>query len=62
VHLKKFAHTSIDVSDGLLTDLEKLINVQKLSYKVDLEKIPVSKYFKEVLRKNLIKSTTHFKW
>ena len=56
VHLKKFAHTSIDVSDGLLTDLEKLINVQKLSYKVDLEKIPVSKYFKEVLRKkNLLK-------
>jgi len=55
-HLKKFAHTSIDVSDGLLTDLEKLINVQKLSYKVDLENIPVSKYFKEVLRKkNLLK-------
>jgi thiamine-monophosphate kinase len=56
-HLKKFAHTSIDVSDGLLTDLEKLINVQKLSYQVDLEKIPVSKYFKEVLRKkNLLKA------
>ena len=32
--LLSFANTSIDISDGLLTDLEKLINNQKYSYKL----------------------------
>ena len=41
--LFSFANTSIDVSDGLITDLEKLINKQNLSYKLDLNKIPISK-------------------
>ena len=36
--IKKFANTSIDISDGLLTDLDKMINSQKLSYKLDLKK------------------------
>ena len=29
--IKKFANTSIDISDGLLADLDKMINTQKLS-------------------------------
>jgi len=47
--IKKFANTSIDISDGLLTDLDKMINVQKLSYKLYLKDIPISKNLKKVL-------------
>ena len=47
--LLKFANTSIDVSDGLITDLEKLMNKQKLSYKLYLSMIPISKNLKKVL-------------
>jgi thiamine-monophosphate kinase len=46
---KKFANTSIDISDGLLTDLDKMINSQKFSYKLDLKKIPISNNLKKVL-------------
>ena len=41
--LFKFANTSIDISDGLLSDLNKLINKQNLSYKLFENEIPVSK-------------------
>ena len=54
--IKKFANTSIDISDGLLSDLEKLINSQKLSYKLDLGQIPISNNLKKVIiRKKLSK-------
>ena len=55
-HLKKFANTSIDISDGLLTDLDKMINTQKLFYKIYLKDIPISHNLKKVLDlKNLSK-------
>ena len=58
-HLNKFANTSIDISDGLLTDLEKLINNQKLSYKVSLDDIPVSNFLNNLIsKKNFLKE--HF--
>ena len=47
--ISKFANTSIDISDGLLADLDKMINNQKLSYKLFLEKIPISNSFKKVM-------------
>jgi thiamine-monophosphate kinase len=47
--IKKFANTSIDISDGLLTDLDKMINSQKLSYKLILEDIPISNNLKKLL-------------
>ena len=59
-HLKKFANSSIDLSDGLLSDLEKLTNKQKNSYKILLHKIPISKNLlsvlnlKKLLKKNFI--------
>ena len=54
--IKKFAHTSIDISDGLLADLDKMINNQKLSYKLYLEDIPISNNLKKILDlKNLPK-------
>ena len=49
--LFNFANTSIDISDGLISDLEKLINKQKLSYKICLYDIPISKNLKELLAK-----------
>ena len=47
--LKLFANTSIDISDGLIADLEKLINNQKLSYKLNLASIPISKNLRKLL-------------
>ena len=47
--IKKFANTSIDISDGLLADLDKMINVQNLSYKLFLKNIPISNNLKKVL-------------
>tara|TARA_Y100000591_G_C21737667_1_gene647541 strand:+ start:169 stop:1128 length:960 start_codon:yes stop_codon:yes gene_type:complete len=47
--LLKFSNSSIDISDGLVGDLEKLINNQKLNYQIDLEKIPVSKPLKHLI-------------
>ena len=47
--IKKFANTSIDISDGLLADLDKMINNQKLSYKLFLDDIPISNNLKKVL-------------
>ena len=43
------ANTSIDISDGLIADLEKLINNQKVSYKLDLNKVPISQNLKKLL-------------
>ena len=55
-NLKKFANTSIDVSDGLFADLDKMLNHQQLTYKIYLDSIPVSKNLKEVIDiKNLSK-------
>ena len=45
-----FANTSIDISDGLITDLEKVINKQKLSYKLFFDKIPISKNLEELIK------------
>ena len=49
-HLIKFATSSIDLSDGLITDLKKLINRQKKSYQLFFDKIPISKKLSLVLR------------
>ena len=47
--IQKFANTSIDISDGLLADMDKMINTQKLSYKLDLKAIPISNNLRKVL-------------
>jgi len=55
-HLNKFASSSIDLSDGLISDLEKLTNKQNNSYQLFFDEIPVSKNLKSVIiSKNLIK-------
>ena len=49
--MHKFANTSMDISDGLISDMGKLINNQKLSFEIDVNKIPVSKYLEIYLKK-----------
>ncbi len=53
--LSLFANSSIDISDGLISDLEKLINKQNLSYEIKLDKIPISKNLKTLLKKKKLK-------
>ena len=47
--LVKFANSSIDISDGLLGDLTKLINTSKLYFRIDLKRIPISSNLKTYL-------------
>ncbi len=50
--LKKFANSSVDISDGIIEDLRNMINKQKYKYKVNIDLIPVSKEFKSIIKKN----------
>ena len=53
--LLKFANSSIDISDGLIDDLKKMLNMQKLSYKILEEKIPISRNLHTYLKTNNLK-------
>tara|TARA_B100000925_G_scaffold82678_1_gene58876 strand:- start:22 stop:642 length:621 start_codon:yes stop_codon:yes gene_type:complete len=48
--LLKFANSSIDISDGLIADLEKMINIQHLSYQINEHKIPTSKLLTKIIK------------
>ncbi|MDA9695054.1 thiamine-phosphate kinase [Candidatus Pelagibacter sp.] len=50
-YLLKFANSSIDVSDGLIDDLSKMINRQTLSFHLFEKKIPVSKNLSNLIKK-----------
>ena len=50
--LNKIASSSIDVSDGIFSDMSKLINNQRLSFEIDVSKIPLSTRLKNYLIKN----------
>jgi len=49
--LLKFSNSSIDISDGLFADLEKMINNQNVKYEIHLDKVPISKQMKKLLKK-----------
>ena len=51
-YLIKIANSSIDISDGLFADLNKLINNQKIGYLLYLDKIPLSKNLNNYLKNN----------
>ena len=53
--LIKIANTSIDISDGLIGDLEKLINKQNLSYIISENNIPISKQLENLIKKKKLK-------
>ena len=50
-YLLKFANTSIDVSDGLIDDLAKMINKQNLSFHLFENKIPISNKLRIFIKK-----------
>ena len=50
--LQKFANTSIDISDGLLIDLKKMIRQQKYGFSIKLDDIKLSNQLKKVLSSN----------
>ena len=55
--LLKYANSSIDISDGLIDDLSKMINKQNLSYNLNQDKIPLSKHLEKLVKdKRLNKS------
>ena len=55
-NIRRVANTSIDISDGLIADMEKLINNQNLTYQIFLEKIPISSNLSKTLKnKKLLK-------
>ena len=53
--LNNIANTSMDISDGLFSDIEKLINKQKLSYEIDIDKIPISRNLLKILNLKKLK-------
>jgi thiamine-monophosphate kinase len=53
--LLKFSNSSIDISDGLFADLEKMINNQNAKYEIHLDKVPISKYMEMLLKKHRFK-------
>ena len=50
--LLKFSNSSIDISDGLFADLEKIINNQNVNYEIHLDKVPISKQMEMLLKKH----------
>ena len=55
--LLNFANTSIDITDGLIDDLEKMINKQNFSYTLNLRNVPISKNLNKLIKnKNLVRS------
>lgn len=51
-NINKFANTSMDVSDGLFSDMTKLINKQNLNYEIYLNQVPISSQLNLYLKKN----------
>tara|TARA_Y100000768_G_scaffold351654_1_gene302709 strand:+ start:73 stop:1032 length:960 start_codon:yes stop_codon:yes gene_type:complete len=49
-YLLKFANSSIDVSDGLIDDLSKMINRQNLSFHLFENKIPISNKLNKLIQ------------
>ena len=48
--LLNFANTSIDISDGLIADIEKMMNKQNLSYEINENEIPISKQLSSLIK------------
>jgi thiamine-monophosphate kinase len=52
-----FANTSIDISDGLVGDLEKMINKQNLSFMISENDIPISKNLENLIKRTKLKKS-----
>ena len=54
-YLIKIANTSIDISDGLFDDLNKMINRQNLSFKLIEKNIPISRNLNKLMKSKKLK-------
>ena len=54
-YLLKFANSSIDISDGLIDDLSKMLNRQNLSFHLFEKKIPISKNLRNLIKNQKLK-------
>ena len=50
-YLNKFANSSMDISDGLFSDIGKLMNEQKFGFIINLNKLPISSNLKHYIKK-----------
>ena len=57
--LLKFANSSMDISDGLLSDLKKLIGKKKLGFIINFEHLPISNYFLKLIKQKKILYNDH---
>jgi thiamine-monophosphate kinase len=55
--LLNLANSSIDISDGLIADLEKMLNNQNLSYQINEHKIPISKFLTMIVKDQKFKKS-----
>ena len=53
--LLNFANSSIDLSDGLIGDLSKMINGQNLSFSLSEKKIPISNNLQKIIKIKTLK-------
>ncbi|MDA9723684.1 thiamine-phosphate kinase [Candidatus Pelagibacter sp.] len=51
-YLPSIASSSIDISDGLILDLERMINNQNLGYTLSMNDIPISKNLQRLIKLN----------
>ncbi len=51
-YLPSIASSSIDISDGLILDLERMINNQNLGYILSIKDIPISKNLQKLIQLN----------
>ena len=54
-YLLRIANTSIDISDGLINDLTKMLNTQNLSFQLNEKKIPISKKLTKLIKTKKLK-------
>ncbi len=58
-HLFKIANCSMDISDGLIVDLNKLINNQKYGYLIDINKIPKSRQLEQLIKQKKLQKLNY---
>ena len=51
-NLYKFANSAMDVSDGLLSDIKKLVSIKKFKFIINLDQVPKSANFKKLIIHN----------
>ena len=54
-YMPSIASSSIDISDGLILDLERMINNQNLGYILSIKDIPISKNLKRIILSKKLK-------